>query len=39
VMVPVVLLVVALGVFPQPVLNRVGPSVEQLVAHATQVGP
>ncbi len=33
VMVPVVVLVVALGVFPQPVLNRIAPSVHQLVAH------
>ena len=33
VMVPVVVLVVALGVFPQPVLNRIAPSVNQLVAH------
>ena len=33
VMVPVVVLVVALGVFPQPVLNRIAPSVDRLVAH------
>ncbi len=33
VLVPVVLLIVVLGVFPKPVLDRITPSVDQLVHH------
>ena len=35
VFVPVVLLIVVLGVFPKPVLDRITPSVDQLVHHVT----
>jgi NADH-quinone oxidoreductase subunit M len=38
VLVPVVALVVALGVFPQPVINRITPSVQQIVAHSAPAG-
>lgn len=38
VLAPVVALIVVLGVFPQPVLGRVEPSVQQLVAHVTPAG-
>ncbi|HQT95020.1 MAG TPA: NADH-quinone oxidoreductase subunit M [Thermoanaerobaculaceae bacterium] len=35
---PVVALVVALGVVPAPLLSRVAPSVQQIVAHVTPTG-
>jgi NADH-quinone oxidoreductase subunit M len=35
---PVIVLIVVLGVFPQPVLNRITPSVQQLIEHATPAG-
>ena len=35
---PVVVLVVALGVLPAPLLSRVSPSVQQIVAHVTPSG-
>ena len=38
VMVPVVVLIVALGVFPKPVLDRIGPSVQQLIVHVAPSG-
>ncbi|MFI5035052.1 MAG: NuoM family protein [Acidimicrobiales bacterium] len=38
VMVPVVVLVVVLGVFPKPVLDRISPSVQQLIAHVAPAG-
>jgi NADH-quinone oxidoreductase subunit M len=34
---PLIILIVALGVFPKPVLDRITPSVNQLVAHVDQV--
>ncbi len=34
---PLIILIVALGVFPKPVLDRITPSVDQLVAHVDQV--
>jgi NADH-quinone oxidoreductase subunit M len=34
---PLVILIVALGVFPKPVLDRINPSVDQLVIHVDQV--
>jgi NADH-quinone oxidoreductase subunit M len=34
---PLIVLIVALGVFPKPVLDRITPSVDQLVAHVDQV--
>ena len=34
---PLVIMIVALGVFPKPVLDRITPSVDQLVAHVDQV--
>jgi NADH-quinone oxidoreductase subunit M len=34
---PLVILIVALGVFPKPVLDRINPSVNQLVVHVDQV--
>jgi NADH-quinone oxidoreductase subunit M len=37
VMAPLVLLIVILGVYPKPVLERITPSVDQLVAHVEQV--
>ncbi len=37
VLVPLVLLIVALGVFPKPVLDRIEPSVNALVAHVQVV--
>ncbi|MEO9180447.1 MAG: Fe-S-binding domain-containing protein, partial [Acidimicrobiales bacterium] len=33
VLVPVVVLIVVLGVFPKPVLDRITPSVQQLIEH------
>jgi len=47
VMAPLVILIVLLGVFPNPVLSRIGPSVNRIVAHVEvvthhhepQVGP
>jgi NADH-quinone oxidoreductase subunit M len=38
VMVPLVVLIVALGVFPKPVLDRISPSVQQLIAHVAPAG-
>lgn len=38
VLVPVIVLIVALGVFPKPVLDRISPSVQQLIAHTTVNG-
>ncbi len=35
---PVVVLVVALGVFPKPVLDRITPSVQQLIEHVAPAG-
>ncbi|HXY28968.1 MAG TPA: hypothetical protein VEH82_11890, partial [Acidimicrobiales bacterium] len=33
VMAPLVILIVFLGVYPKPVLDRINPSVNQLIAH------
>ena len=38
VLVPIVVLIVALGVFPKPVLDRIGPSVQQLIEHVAPSG-
>jgi NADH-quinone oxidoreductase subunit M len=38
VLVPVVVLIVALGVFPHPVLERITPSVHQLIEHVAPSG-
>ncbi len=38
VLVPVVVLIVALGVFPHPVLDRISPSVNQLIHHVAPAG-
>jgi NADH-quinone oxidoreductase subunit M len=38
VLVPVVVLIVVLGVFPKPVLDRITPSVQQLIHHVTPSG-
>ena len=38
VMVPVLALIVFLGVYPQPVLDRINPSVERLVEHVEEEG-
>lgn len=38
VLVPVVVLIVALGVFPKPVLDRISPSVQQLIHHVAPAG-
>jgi NADH-quinone oxidoreductase subunit M len=37
VMAPLVILIVFLGVYPKPVLDRINPSVNQLIAHVEQV--
>ncbi len=37
VMAPLVLLIVALGIYPRPVLDRINPSVQALVTHVEQV--
>jgi NADH-quinone oxidoreductase subunit M len=37
VMAPLIALIVLLGVYPKPVLDRITPSVDQLVAHVEQV--
>jgi NADH-quinone oxidoreductase subunit M len=37
VMAPLIVLIVLLGVYPKPVLERITPSVDQLVAHVEQV--
>jgi NADH-quinone oxidoreductase subunit M len=34
---PLIILIVVLGVYPKPVLDRITPSVQQLVAHVDQV--
>jgi NADH-quinone oxidoreductase subunit M len=36
IMAPLVLLIVALGVYPRPVLDRIGPSVRELVTHVEE---
>jgi NADH-quinone oxidoreductase subunit M len=36
-MVPLVLLIVFLGVYPKPVLERIQPSVERLLVHVEEV--
>jgi NADH:ubiquinone oxidoreductase subunit 4 (subunit M) len=33
-----VLLIVALGVFPRPVLDRISPSVQQVIEHVAPAG-
>jgi len=38
VLVPVVVLIVVLGVFPKPVLDRITPSVHQLIQHVAPAG-
>ncbi len=38
VLVPVVVLIVALGVFPRPVLEKITPSVHQLIEHVAPAG-
>ncbi|HUX05296.1 MAG TPA: NADH-quinone oxidoreductase subunit M [Acidimicrobiales bacterium] len=38
VLVPVVVLIVVLGVFPKPVLDRITPSVQQVIAHVAPAG-
>ena len=38
VLVPVVGLIVVLGVFPKPVLDRISPSVQQLIEHVAPSG-
>ena len=38
VLVPVVLLILVLGVFPRPVLDRISPSVQQLIHHTAPAG-
>lgn len=38
VLVPVVVLIVVLGVFPKPVLDRITPSVQQLIEHVAPSG-
>ena len=38
VLVPVVVLIVVLGVFPKPVLDRITPSVHQFIAHVAPAG-
>jgi NADH-quinone oxidoreductase subunit M len=36
IMAPLVVLIVALGVYPRPVLDRIAPSVRELVAHVEE---
>jgi len=36
VMAPLIILIVFLGVYPKPVLDRINPSVNQLIAHVEQ---
>ncbi len=38
VLVPVIALIVVLGVFPKPILDRVTPSVQQLIHHVAPAG-
>jgi NADH-quinone oxidoreductase subunit M len=38
VMAPILVLIVLLGVYPQPVLDRINPSVEKLMAHVEERG-
>lgn len=38
VLVPIVVLIVVLGVFPRPVLDRISPSVQQLIEHVAPSG-
>ncbi|HVB19229.1 MAG TPA: NADH-quinone oxidoreductase subunit M [Acidimicrobiales bacterium] len=38
VMVPIVVLIVVLGVFPKPVIDRISPSVNQLIVHVAPAG-
>jgi len=37
VMAPLIILIVFLGIYPKPVLDRINPSVEQLIAHVEDV--
>jgi NADH-quinone oxidoreductase subunit M len=37
IMVPLIVIIVFLGVYPKPVLDRITPSVNQLLAHVDQV--
>ena len=37
VLAPLIVLIVAMGVFPRPVLDRITPSVDQLITHVEQV--
>jgi len=37
VLLPLIVLIVAIGVYPKPILDRIEPSVNQLVAHVHQV--
>jgi NADH-quinone oxidoreductase subunit M len=36
IMAPLVILIVALGVYPRPVLDRIAPSVRELVTHVEE---
>ena len=36
-MAPLIILIVFLGVYPKPVLDRINPSVNQLMAHVESV--
>jgi len=38
VLVPIVALIIVLGVYPQPVLSRIRPSVEQIITHVVPAG-
>jgi NADH:ubiquinone oxidoreductase subunit 4 (subunit M) len=38
VLAPIIMLVVVLGVFPAPLLNRITPSTHAIVAHSTSQG-
>jgi NADH:ubiquinone oxidoreductase subunit 4 (subunit M) len=35
---PVIVLIIVLGVFPHPVLERISPSVQQLIEHVAPSG-
>jgi hypothetical protein len=39
VMAPLVALIVLLGVYPKPVLDRIQPTVDHVIAHVTRVDP
>ena len=38
-MAPLIILIVFLGVYPKPVLDRINPSVDQLIAHVESAAP